>query len=94
MRRRLGRPSVQDVPAVGAAEGPGPQRSDRSRRRLSRPGAERDRSGVGPGSVLVSVEELAYGAEILDIAPAIGAADKVAKETFAIAVAQGPVDER
>jgi hypothetical protein len=40
------------------------------------------------------VEQLAYGAEILDIASAIGAIDNVAEKTITIGVVQRPVHER
>ena len=71
----------------------GPQRGNRFRagyRDQSQGEIDRRRARLSLGLV----EELAYPAEILDIASTIGAVDKVTQETIAIAIAQGPVNER
>jgi hypothetical protein len=78
---------------LGTAEWPCPQWSDRFgtgyRNQAQRQIAGR-RSWFGVGLV----EELTYGAKVLDVASAVSASDKMAEEAFSIRVAQGTIDER
>ena len=63
---------------MGTAEWPCPQWSDRFRTGY-RNQAQREIARRRPRFSLGLVEQLAYGAKILDVAPAIGAVDKVAE---------------
>ncbi|HVD82112.1 MAG TPA: hypothetical protein VNB87_16410 [Propionibacteriaceae bacterium] len=74
-------------------ERPDPQGCDRL---LPRDGSQADGEVARRWArfIIGLVQDLAYGTQILDVAAAVVAIDKVAEQPFSVGVVQGPVNKR